>query len=468
MSHTPARYELALADVERVWADHLAAAAGGAWQRHHANRAAVRDLLAGLSTSGGASAPRLVIDQPAVLRWMVRYARGKAVGHVAPRLAVLSRFLKALRRAGLIDADLLAGLRAGPGRPSWPCLVGALQSGDPESALAALRPAGEPPGPLAAHVAPYIRLQQSLGKKYTAHGHVLRDLDRSLQAQAVPSPGAVTPALIERWLRPMRCIAAVRRARGDCARRFFDYLAGLGVVTGNPVAAALPGEGRWLSTAVKPFIFTREQLAAVLARARRLPDTHVFRCRAPTCATMLALLCALGLRHGEACRLRARDVDLDRQALFIGETKFHKSRYVPFGPKVGRCLQEFLPARRLVLAPLRDDDPLFVTAWRRPISPPTLLEVFRGLLQAEGIASGEGRPPRLHDLRHTFAVHRLLRWYRDGTDVQARLPALATFLGHVRPQSTQVYLSITAELLQEANARFQRHFGQPGRGGDRP
>src|SRR5439155_24453131 len=92
--------------------------------------------------------------------------------------------------------------------------------------------------------------------------------------------------------------------------------------------------------------------------------------------------------------------------------------------------------------------------------PRMLRDVFRDILGALGITGVEGqRPPRLHDLRHSWAVNRLLRWYRDGVDVQSRLPALSTFLGHVNPQSTQVYLTITADLLREANVRFHRHFG---------
>jgi integrase len=175
---------------------------------------------------------------------------------------------------------------------------------------------------------------------------------------------------------------------------------------------------------------------------------------------MLTLLCALGLRHGEVVRLRLRDVDGDRQALFIGQTKFHKSRYVPFGPKVGDRLRRYLEVRHGLLAPVGDDDPLFVTKRRKPVCLRMLLGVFRDILAGLGITGVAGQsPPRLHDLRHTFAVHRLLRWYRDGMDVQSRLPALATFLGHIDPKSTQVYLTITADLLREANARFHQHFG---------
>jgi integrase/recombinase XerD len=116
--------------------------------------------------------------------------------------------------------------------------------------------------------------------------------------------------------------------------------------------------------------------------------------------------------------------------------------------------------RSALLVPVREDDPLFVTKWRKPVCSDMLLHAFRDILGTLGITGGEGRrAPRLHDLRHTFAVDCLLRWYRDGVDVQSRLPALATFLGHVNPVSTEVYLTITAELLREANARFHRHFG---------
>jgi site-specific recombinase XerD len=375
---------------------------------------------------------------------------------------VLSRFLRVLAEAGLADADPLADYRTGPGKRSWPCLVQALQAADPEAALAALRLPPVLPGPLAAHLPPYLELQRSLGKKGATVAHVLRDLDRFLQRQEVPSPQAVTPALLEQWLRSMTCIAAVRLRKLHCARRFFDHLVGLRLIPSNPVRPALQGVGRH-PTSIRPFLFTREQIAAILAEAQRLRDSRQFRFRAQTCSAMLALLYALGLRHGEVCRLRVRDLDLDRQTLFIDQTKFYKSRCVPFGPKVGQRLRQFLEVRRLVLPPLRDDDPLFVTSWRRPISLTMLLAVFRDLLRTAGILSLPGRrPPRLHDLRHTFAVHRLLRWYRAGVDVQSRLPALATFLGHVKPQATEVYLTITAELLHEANARFRRHFGSVG------
>jgi integrase len=177
---------------------------------------------------------------------------------------------------------------------------------------------------------------------------------------------------------------------------------------------------------------------------------------------MLTLLSGLGLRHGEVRRLRIRHVDLAGQTLLVDRSKFYKSRYVPFGPKVGQCLKDYLAVRSTLLLPVREDDPLFVTKWRKPVSSVMLLNAFRTILGTLGISGDkERRSPRLHDLRHAFAVRCLLRWYRDGVDVQGRLASLATFLGHVDPEATQVYLSITAEVLREANVRFHRNFGSP-------
>jgi integrase/recombinase XerD len=459
---TPAQcYELDRAEVERVWACHIAECAGERWYLRRGNRAMLQQFLDAVHSPGPSDRPRLRFDQAAVLQWMTRYAQAKAVAYVAQRLAVFCRFLQVLRYAGLVDTDLLAEYRNRQGQRSWLPLVQALQSPDPGLALAALRRC-DPSGPLAAYLQPYLELQQALGKKFAAHAQVLRELDRFLLAQAVPRLAAITPTLIEQWLQQRTCILAVRLRKAGYARRFFDYLIGLQLVTDNPVPARWLGTYRERCTSFKPFLFTSQQLASILTAAERLPDRHPFCSQTQTCFAMLVLLSALGLRHGEACRLRLQDLDLDRQTLFIHQTKFHKSRYVPFGPKVGQCLQQFLEVRRLRLLPLREEDPLFVTCWRKPVSQILLRRSFRRLLREVGVATIPGqRPPRLHDLRHTFAVQRLLRWYRTGVDVQSRLPALATFLGHIRPQSTEVYLTITAELLHEANSRFHRHFGQP-------
>jgi integrase/recombinase XerD len=457
---TTKRYELQRSDVERVWANHLAASAGERWHQRYIGRDVIRRFLASVSALDSSGVQRLMIDRPTILNWMIRDIAGKALSYAGERLAVLDRFLKVLAGAGLIGADLLAEYRVGHGRRSWRCLVRALQAENPETALAALRQVSPPPGPLTAHIRSYIELQQALGKDYRTQTSALQDFDRFLHAQAVLSTQAVAPDLIEHWLGTLTCCARSRIHKMRFVRRFFDYLQSLAVVTHNPVPQFLTSPHGLPRSAFKPFIFTHEQLAAILALAKQLPDNHMCARRADICSTMLTLLCALGMRHGEVQRLRLCDLQMDRQTLFIAQTKFHKSRFVPFGPKVSQCLERYLEVRRTLLLPVLEDDPLFVAKRRKPICLQTLLHAFRGILCTLGIT---GVPvqyqPRLHDLRHTFAVHRLLRWYRDGVDVQSWLPVLSTFLGHIDSQSTEVYLTITADLLREANVRFHRKFG---------
>jgi len=305
-----------------------------------------------------------------------------------------------------------------------------------------------------------VELHRALGKHFDFNARILEDFDDFLRADAVSAIQMVTQDHVGRWLDAMTCNASTRRVKARAVRRFFAHLHSCGVVPVNPILPPSFTEGRLPASSFRPFIFTPQQMTAVLDRARGLPKSCFCPLKPQTCYTMLVLLYALGLRHGEVRRLCIVDVDFTRAVLSIRQTKFHKSRYVPFGPKVGKCLQQFLDARRTVLQPLREDDPLFVTLWRAPVRQRFLSDAFHGILRDLDISAPQGRRrPRLHDLRHTFAVHRLSRWYREGVDVQARLPLLSTFLGHVEPQYTAVYLTATEELLRAASDRFHRHVG---------
>ena len=149
----------------------------------------------------------------------------------------------------------------------------------------------------------------------------------------------------------------------------------------------------------------------------------------------------------------------------IREAKFHKERYVPYGPRLAECLTKYLDARRRNGVPTNGESPVFIRWSDQPLSVGTFRRHYLAAMKIAGIVQGEGRRPRVHDLRHTFAVHRLLRWYREGVDVQKRLVLLSTFMGHVSIYSTQVYLTITGSLLGEANKRFLKAFGSIAEGG---
>jgi site-specific recombinase XerD len=207
-----------------------------------------------------------------------------------------------------------------------------------------------------------------------------------------------------------------------------------------------------------PHIYTQPEIKTMLVAARELSPPGSLRPK--TYFTLLGLLYTTGMRGGEAYSLNLDDVELEQNLLFIRKGKFGKSRLVPFSPSTSEVLQRYIKERTLV-APAAPDRPLFVNLNGRRLYHTNVELAFGQVLKHCGLVGAKGCPgPRLHSLRHTFACTRLLAWYREGKDVNALLPALATYLGHVKISSTQVYLRATAELLEEANQRFLKNFRQ--------
>jgi len=199
----------------------------------------------------------------------------------------------------------------------------------------------------------------------------------------------------------------------------------------------------------------------LLECSQQLQSDIWYKLKPETFRTFISILYTLGLRVTEALRLRIGDINIDHGTIFVRKGKFYKERVLPYGPKLGRCLERYLDVRRKVLTPVTDKDPLFIGRRCEFMTATKIDKFFPSLLNACGIVAPPGRRrPRLHDLRHTFAVHRLLRWYREDEDVQSKLVLLATFMGHVEIFSTQIYLNITDSLLSEANKRFYDAFGR--------
>jgi site-specific recombinase XerD len=204
-------------------------------------------------------------------------------------------------------------------------------------------------------------------------------------------------------------------------------------------------------------IYSTAEVWAILAAASRLPPPD-----SPwpeTYQTLVGLLYSTGIRIGEALALNLEDFHSKQQALWIAEGKFRKARWVPLSFSTCRQLQQYVERRRR-FSPRSPDSSLFLNQrCRRPLYC-NVRNTFLRLLTQCGIPYSKHTGPRIHDLRHTFAVHRLLAWYRDGQDVNARLPWLATYMGHVSIHSTQVYLRPTAELLEQVDRRFYQHYRQ--------
>ena len=210
----------------------------------------------------------------------------------------------------------------------------------------------------------------------------------------------------------------------------------------------------------KPYIYSQQEVTALLERSKQLESDIWHKLKPETFYTLISMLYTLGLRVGEALRLRICDINTNQRTVFIRKSKFYKERVLPYGPKLGECIQRYLYARRKVLKPVTAKDPFFIGRYCEFLTSTKVDKFFPRLLHASGIVvSDDRRRPRLHDLRHTFAVHRLLKWYQEGVDVQSKLVLLATFMGHVEIFSTQIYLTITDSLLGEANKRFYNEFG---------
>ncbi len=298
----------------------------------------------------------------------------------------------------------------------------------------------------------FLEHKRALGRKYVSEEHELRLLVRFATAQGITRLDQLTPAVLDDFL----------GSRPRSRPRSFNHLLGVvgclmewavsqQLLTVSPLKAH-----RRRATANKvPFLFDQVQARRLLEAAGGLRDNPRAPRRGATHRTIFALCYGLGLRAGEACGLRIGDVDTGRDLLVVG--KFGKSRLVPHGPRIAALLAEQLQ-RRAEDGATGDSEPLFTFDGLRHVHPGTATQTFHQLVVRLQLPVPDGiRPPTLHSLGHSFAVGCLLRWYREGVDPAARLHRLSTFMGHVDPSSTAVYLTITPALLNEANTRFERY-----------
>lgn len=306
---------------------------------------------------------------------------------------------------------------------------------------------------LATAVERFLAHRRALGRKYLSEQAELTLLLRFADARGVEHLDELTSDLLDEFL------ASRPRSRP----RSFNHL--LGVVAGllnwavsQELLVVTPlRTGRRRATADRlPFIFDPTQIRRLLDAAASLDDNPRAPARGVTYRAIFALCYGLGLRGGEACGLRVGDVDTKRGLVVVRGGKFGKTRLVPHGPRIGELLTEQLERRRDGDGVLSGEAPLFSFDGHRTVHPGSASQTFHHLVPGLELEVPEGvSPPRLHSLRHSFAVGTLLRWYRQGDDPGARLFQLSTFMGHVNPESTSVYLTITTGLLDEANRRFE-------------
>ena len=311
---------------------------------------------------------------------------------------------------------------------------------------------------LAEEIKAFIAYKRALGRRFHTEEGALHLLDRHLCENGVTDTATITAELLDGFLasRPRTQPRSYNHLVG-VLRRFFDWLANQERLCPSPLRT----HPRRISSQRRPFLFDAIQVRHLLEIATHLPDNSRALHRGCIYPMIFALLYGLGLRVGEVSRLRRKDVDLDRQLLTIRQTKFGKSRLVPFGPRMAKRISDYIRSCEQHVGTLQPNSPLFSFGKDKPIHPGTISQTFHHLLPQLNLEMPPGiTPPRVHCLRHSFAVRTLLRWYRAGIDPSQRLIYLSTFLGHVNPTSTAVYLSITVELLQVAGERFAR-FSRP-------
>jgi integrase len=294
----------------------------------------------------------------------------------------------------------------------------------------------------------YVSLQQSLGMRFEAAGRLLRQFARNMGDVSIED---IRPQRVADFLRGAGPLSATWALKHKVLSGLYRFAITRGYVSASPLPTAVPK----LPPQQTPYVYSTDELRRLVDATSTLHVGHS-RLQAPTYRTLILVLYGSGLRIGEALGLTVRDVDTVERIITVRNTKFFKTRLVPIGPRLAQELAAHVDRRRQLPMPEGEDSALFTTRTGKAWPYQHVITLFQRVRRAASIdcPAGELRPPRLHDLRHTAAVHRVVAWYRTGKDVQRLLPQLATYLGHVDIKSTQRYLRMTPELLQEASQRF--------------
>lgn len=298
----------------------------------------------------------------------------------------------------------------------------------------------------------YLALRRGLGFALEIEGAELLRFAR--YADAVGHRGPITTELAVRWAKlPQDANPIYWARRLDVVRRFAKHRLLFDPKTEIPPEGLLGPSYR----RPQPYIYSDDVIRELIRQASCLGPNGGLRPR--TYTTLFGLLACTGVRISEALRLTRSVVDLERGVITVVATKFKKTRIVPLHPSATSALQRYSRDRDRY-HPLAKSDAFFLTELGTPLKYWRVLMTFITLRQKLGWhASNGGRPPTIHALRHSFAVRCLIRWYRQGADLDRKIAALSTYLGHAKVTDTYWYLTATPELLALSAKRFERFYG---------
>lgn len=299
-------------------------------------------------------------------------------------------------------------------------------------------------------VTQYVAHQRALGMRFTTEERTLKSFSR---AQENRDLAQITPEAVLAFLAGNGPPTRFWHRKHEALSGFYRFAIAHGYASLSPLPKRVPK----LPPRFEPYIFSHTELKGLLEATDACFDNPRSHVDAATYRTLLLLLYGAALRISEALSLTLADVDLDGALLCIRESKFYKTRLVPIGVDLTVVLAQHLACRRA--GNVGAEAPLFVRGTGDPLTRRDAENAFCRLRVRANVRRHDGAryQPRLHDLRHSSATHRLVSWYQSGADVQRLLPQLATYLGHLHIAGTQRYLALTPELLQKAGQRFERY-----------
>jgi len=300
-------------------------------------------------------------------------------------------------------------------------------------------------------VTQYVAFRRTLGKRAKTVECILRSFCRAVGPQTRVKQ--IRRSDVSGFFGSGEPITRTWHARYCALKGLFRFAASRGHLSKAP----LPREVPKYPPTVIPYIYSRQELRRLLDAIPSC-DHRFSDLEPPTLRALLLLVYGTGLRRGEVLSLSVADVSVPDGLLTIRDGKFFKTRLVPIGRHLTEVLNDYV-RWRTATHPSADAGSFFVGRHGKAIHPRTLDRAFKRLREHIGMRRTDGAryQPRLHDLRHTFAVHRLTEWYRQGADVQRLVYDLSVYLGHVRLAHTQVYLTMTPELLSLASTSFERY-----------
>lgn len=419
-------------------------------RKPHGSGAPRRSVLRGFQrfVCRRSARPRLTDDT--ISAWLRQRSKGSPLQAVLAYGHLVNAFLDWLVEQRALPSNPIAELRRSYDARSTTAVLRAMAQSRPEEALKALRPMPRYASHLGPAMREHVERMRTLGFRY-AHENRFLHFDRFLQ-QRVGAAHEPLSRLVREYSE-MATSAATKLERIKLGRVLAKSLNRCGTPTVAPSRDRMLVR-EMLRNRCKPYIYTEEEVRLLLETARLFPSPKA-PLRPLALYTMVVLGYCAGLRIGEIVGLKMKDVDLSAGAVEVRDTKFFKSRRLPLSSDALTALEHYVEARGKAGATAKPDAPLF---WheRGGYGYFAVEGLLRRVIQKAGLRKKPGRGgPRVHDLRHTFVVHRMTEWYRQGINPQGHLPYLAAYLGHRDIHSTLVYLTITQELLQHANERFR-------------